>query len=387
MRYNFDQLDGADDRRAAHGPLAAVPVAGVGHGDRAAGAGRQRHCAATSRLPQRAVEWLLDKEVRAAAIGPTYVTAPPGGWCFEHHNEFYPDVDDTAMVMIALQRAGGDRQRRSPAPECSGHRAGTAEREARAARHRRIAAPWSPPCERAPQLDARDAEPRRRLGGVRPRQRRRVPLPRAVRRSQCDDRSQHARPDRPGARSAGACGARRRTIRRSTAAVEFLRRTQERDGSWFGRWGVNYIYGTWQALVGLAAVGVPTDDPAIEARRELAAQRISKPAAAGANRPTATTSPNCAAKGPSPPRKPPGRCSGLMAAGLRNHKAVERGVHYLLDTQRPDGGWDEPEFTGTGFPRVFYLRYHYYPIYFPLLALAEYQRQTGSGFGVQSSGS
>jgi squalene-hopene/tetraprenyl-beta-curcumene cyclase len=70
-----------------------------------------------------------------------------------------------------------------------------------------------------------------------------------------------------------------------------------------------------------------------------------------------------------------------MAAGLAQHRAVQRGIYYLLDTQRPDGGWDELEFTGTGFPRVFYLRYHYYPIYFPLLALAQYSSQ----FKVQGS--
>jgi squalene-hopene/tetraprenyl-beta-curcumene cyclase len=69
---------------------------------------------------------------------------------------------------------------------------------------------------------------------------------------------------------------------------------------------------------------------------------------------------------------------GLLAAGLADHPAVERGIRYLIDTQRPDGAWDETEFTGTGFPRVFYLRYHYYPIYFPLLALAQWQQKVAS---------
>jgi len=77
---------------------------------------------------------------------------------------------------------------------------------------------------------------------------------------------------------------------------------------------------------------------------------------------------------------------GLMAAGLHDHSAVERGIYYLLDTQRPDGGWDELEFTGTGFPRVFYLRYHYYPIYFPLLALARYSSKFQvPGFKLETS--
>ena len=91
-------------------------------------------------------------------------------------------------------------------------------------------------------------------------------------------------------------------------AVDYLRRTQEADGSWFGRWGVNYIYGTWQVLVGLAAVGVPTDDPAMVAPAPTGCWPISRPAAAGANRPTATPTRTCAARDRPPPRKPPGPC-------------------------------------------------------------------------------
>jgi squalene-hopene/tetraprenyl-beta-curcumene cyclase len=162
--------------------------------------------------------------------------------------------------------------------------------------------------------------------------------------------------------------------------VEYLRRTQQRDGSWQGRWGVNYIYGTWQSLVGLAAAGIAGDDPAIKR---------------GANW-LITHQHACGGWGESPDsyewteRRGEGCVTasqtawallGLMAADVAQHKAVKRGIYYLLDTQRADGAWDELEFTGTGFPRVFYLRYHYYPIYFPLLALAQYS----SKFQVQSS--
>jgi squalene-hopene/tetraprenyl-beta-curcumene cyclase len=153
--------------------------------------------------------------------------------------------------------------------------------------------------------------------------------------------------------------------------IEFLRRTQERDGCWYGRWGVNYIYGTWQALVGLAACGVPTDDPMMT---RGATWLLNHQHACGGWGESADSyeQPELRGEGPVTASQTAWALLGLMAAGLHDHPAVERGIYYLLDTQRPDGGWDELEFTGTGFPRVFYLRYHYYPIYFPLLALAKY---------------
>src|SRR6185295_18708806 len=162
--------------------------------------------------------------------------------------------------------------------------------------------------------------------------------------------------------------------------IQFLRRTQERDGAWQGRWGVNYLYGTWQALVGLAAAGVPPDDLAMKRGANFL---LSHQHACGGWGESADSyeQPELRGKGPVTASQTAWAVLGLMAAGLANHRAVERGIYYLLDTQRPDGGWDELEFTGTGFPRVFYLRYHYYPIYFPLLALATYS----SKFKVQGS--
>jgi squalene-hopene/tetraprenyl-beta-curcumene cyclase len=153
--------------------------------------------------------------------------------------------------------------------------------------------------------------------------------------------------------------------------IEFLRRAQERDGCWYGRWGVNYIYGTWQALVGLAACGVPTDDSMMT---RGATWLLSHQHACGGWGESADSyeQPELRGEGPVTASQTAWALLGLLAAGLHHHPAVERGIYYLLDTQRPDGGWDELEFTGTGFPRVFYLRYHYYPIYFPLLALAKY---------------
>ncbi len=153
--------------------------------------------------------------------------------------------------------------------------------------------------------------------------------------------------------------------------MAYVRRSQNADGSWFGRWGVNYIYGTWQSLVGLAAVGVPADDPAIVAGANwlLVHQQAS---GAWGESPDSYESPHLRGQGPPTASQTAWALMGLLAAGLAQHPAVARGVRYLLLMQADDGTWAETEFTGTGFPRVFYLRYHYYPIYFPMLALSQW---------------
>jgi squalene-hopene/tetraprenyl-beta-curcumene cyclase len=154
-------------------------------------------------------------------------------------------------------------------------------------------------------------------------------------------------------------------------AVAYLRRTQAADGSWFGRWGVNYIYGTWQGICGLVAVGVPTSDPVVQAAARWLVEHQHPSGGWGESCDTYADA-TLAGQGTPTPSQTAWAIWGLVAAGQAWHPAVERGVQYLVDTQRPDGGWDEPEFTGTGFPQVFYLRYHGYPIYFPLIALGMY---------------
>jgi squalene-hopene/tetraprenyl-beta-curcumene cyclase len=157
-------------------------------------------------------------------------------------------------------------------------------------------------------------------------------------------------------------------------AIAYLRRTQEADGSWFGRWGVNYIYGTWQVLVGLAEVGMPADDPCMVAGANWL---VSYQQASGAWGESADSYEDSRLKGQGPPTasQTAWALMGLLAAGWGEHHAVARGVRWLVEQQCDDGSWDEPEFTGTGFPRVFYLRYHLYRIYFPLMALARWKKQ------------
>jgi squalene-hopene/tetraprenyl-beta-curcumene cyclase len=158
-------------------------------------------------------------------------------------------------------------------------------------------------------------------------------------------------------------------------AVRFLRREQEEDGSWFGRWGVNYIYGTWQVLRGLAAIDEDMSQPYV--RRAADWLRSVQLPDGGWGETCATyADPALKGKGPATPSQTAWAIMGLMAAGDYDD-CVRRGVEHLMRTQRPDGTWDETEYTGTGFPKVFYLEYTMYRNYFPLHALGVYQTALG----------
>jgi len=158
-------------------------------------------------------------------------------------------------------------------------------------------------------------------------------------------------------------------------AVTYIRREQEEDGAWYGRWGVNYIYGTWQALVGLTAVGVPAGDPAVQAGAAWL-RNCQQPCGGWGETARSYEDPQLRGQGTPTASQTAWALLGLIAAGQGNTAAAVRGVRFLIQNQREDGGWNENEFTGTGFPLVFYLKYHYYPVYFPLLALAQWRQAT-----------
>jgi squalene-hopene/tetraprenyl-beta-curcumene cyclase len=157
-------------------------------------------------------------------------------------------------------------------------------------------------------------------------------------------------------------------------ALDFLRREQEADGSWFGRWGTNYLYGTWSVLAGLNAAGVDPQTPMVRRAVSWVVARQRTDGGWGESGESYW------------PDKPRGEAPystasqtawallALMAAGDIDHPAVSRGIAYLIASQDGDGTWDEPWFTAVGFPRVFYLRYHGYRAFFPLWALARYRR-------------
>ena len=156
-------------------------------------------------------------------------------------------------------------------------------------------------------------------------------------------------------------------------AVEFLRREQESDGSWFGRWGCNYVYGTWLALWGLRAIGEEMSAESWVRGAEWLRGTQNDDGGWG-ELPQSYDDPTLKGRGPTTASQTAWALLGLMAAGYADSDAVSRGLRYLLDHQETDGSWSEELWTGTGFPSVFYLRYHLYSIYFPLLALAEYTK-------------
>jgi squalene-hopene/tetraprenyl-beta-curcumene cyclase len=165
--------------------------------------------------------------------------------------------------------------------------------------------------------------------------------------------------------------------------VGYLRSAQRADGSWFGRWGVNYVYGTWQAIEGLRAVGLTTEDPAVSCGADWLAGHQQSCGGWGETCESYADE-RLAGVGAPTPSQTAWAIAGLVAAGRAHGREARRGVQWLVARQAEDGGWDEQAFTGTGFPKVFYLRYHYYPIYFPLMSLARWSvaRRAGAETGI-----
>ena len=372
LRYCHERLEGLileEDTTARLQPckspvwdtaiaLRAVLSAGAPHDDHGVAAASQ---------------WLLSQEVTRAGDWSETVDAPPGGWCFEYANAFYPDVDDTAMVMMAL-----GEQFTAPANDS----ANSDPANAAAAVHSTRLARMTEAIARANRwmlaMQNRD-------GGWGAFDRDNdseflCHVPFADHNAMIDPST----PDLAG-RALEALGTlgRRAGEEPIDHAVAYLRRTQEPDGSWFGRWGVNHIYGTWQVVTGLRAVGVPADDRAVAAGVDWLLRHQQ---ASGAWGESADSYENDAmrGRGAATPSQTAWAVLALVSAGLADHPATRRGVGWLVDHQNEDGSWDETEFTGTGFPLVFYLKYHMYRVYFPLLALARWKKAAG-GDGADAS--
>ena len=304
-----------------------------------------------------AVDWLLDREIRSSGDW-THAAADvvPSGWCFQYSNRFYPDVDDTAMVLIALAT-----WRESAALVNGGRRL---ERVA-AAIHRAVV--WLESMQSSDGgWGAFDRDNNLELL---------CKVPFADHNAMIDPSS----PDLAG-RVLEAFG--KLGLREGHPAVDrairYLRLSQQADGSWFGRWGVNYIYGTWQAIEGLRAVGVAADDAAVCSGADWLA-RHQQPCGGWGETPESYTDISLAGRGTPTASQTAWAVAGLVAAGRHESREVRRGVQWLTARQAADGAWEESEFTGTGFPKVFYLRYHYYPIYFPLMALARFLQMAAAG--------
>ncbi|MHB1422302.1 MAG: squalene--hopene cyclase [Gemmataceae bacterium] len=295
---------------------------------------------------ERAAHWLLRKEVRQK--GDWSLTNPrlePGGWFFEYRNAFYPDTDDTAMVLMALAKTGqANTAQGRPAAErglrwlaaMQNNDGGWAAFDRNIDRETLTRVPFAdhnamldPSC---PDITARVLEALGHYGFD-------VEHPQVGR------------------------------------AIDFLRKTQDERGCWIGRWGVNYLYGTWQVLCGLHSVGFDRSDALV--RRAVAwLGKVQQPGGGWGETCRSYDDPSLAGQGKPTASQTAWALLALLAAGESDSDAVRAGIEYLLKTQGADGNWREDLFTGTGFPKVFYLKYHLYRLYFPLMALARYERST-----------
>ena len=157
------------------------------------------------------------------------------------------------------------------------------------------------------------------------------------------------------------------------AGIEYLRRTQHPEGSWYGRWGMNFIYGTWSVLCALNAAGVSHQDPMMRKSVDWLASIQNQDGGWGEDAVSYRLDYKGWEAAPSTASQTAWALLALMAAGEVGNPVVARGIKYLIATQNEKGLWDEQRYTATGFPRVFYLRYHGYPKFFPLWALARYR--------------
>ncbi|MFO7987203.1 MAG: squalene--hopene cyclase [Desulfatiglandaceae bacterium] len=292
---------------------------------------------------QDAREWLLNQMIRVP--GDWSVKAPglePAGWAFQFENSFYPDVDDTPMVLMALLRAGvltDDTHKEQITKAVNwvlGMQSSDGGWGAFDIDNNYLYLNNIPFADHGALLDPSTSD----LTG------RCIELLAML---------GHGRDYPPIAR-----------------ALRFLKKEQEPSGAWFGRWGVNYIYGTWSVLKGLGRLGEDPSQPYI--RKAVDWLKSCQNADHGWGETCYSyADPADAGKGKSTASQSAWALLGLMAVGEGKSAEVQRGIHYLLSTQNDQGSWDEPFFTGTGFPNVFYLRYHGYPQFFPLWALAEYR--------------
>ncbi len=302
---------------------------------------------------QKAAEWMLSKQTTRK--GDWSVKCPdtePGGWYFEMENEFYPDVDDTVMVLMALYKTycpGGEHW--SEAPE-----------HAREAMRKGIDWVFAMQNEDGGWASF-DKNNNKTLFQY---------VPYADHNAMLDPSSADITARTLEMCSFYSIGPSDPRVRR---ALDYIYREQEEDGSWFGRWGVNYIYGTWQTLRGLARIGEDMQSERIQ--RAVKWLHAVQNEDGGWGETAASYDPgHPKATGPSTPSQTAWALMGLFNAGDVSSSAVQRGLDYLINGQDSEGTWEEEWFTGTGFPRVFYLRYHYYRHYFPLWALAQYHEFT-----------
>lgn len=290
---------------------------------------------------RRALDWLRDRQLsdEPGDWQETYPQLKGGGWAFQYGNSWYPDLDDTSMVGWIMHQADG------------AHYAESVER----------AADWV--CGMQSKnggFASFDADNTHYYLNA-------IPF------------ADHgALLDPPTADVSARCAALLALVNKSAyrkplaRAIDYLRRDQEADGSWFGRWGTNYLYGTWSVLAALEVAGEDPQQPFIRrAARWLQSMQNADGGWGESN--DSYYPPRHRRFHPSTPFQTAWAMLGLMAAGIKDSPALRRGAQYLMQQQTPEGLWDDPHYTAPGFPRVFYLKYHGYAKYFPVWALARYR--------------
>jgi squalene-hopene/tetraprenyl-beta-curcumene cyclase len=346
LRAAFAGLDGftIDDERgrrieACQSPVWDTALAAVALHDAGVGADHPAQ--------EAAARWLTGEEVTVR--GDWAVRRPhlePGGWAFEFANDNYPDIDDTAEVVMALRRVGGGVP--GAAAAC--------ERGVR----------WTVGMRsRSGAWGAFDADNVSRLVAS-------LPF--------CDFGEVTDPPSADVTAHVVEMLAEEEGVDRAIVdrAVEWLWSEQEADGSWFGRWGVNHLYGTGAVLPALAAAGVPGSDPRI--RRAVAWVEEHQNGDGGWGEDLRSyVDPAWRGRGTSTASQTAWALLALVAAGESGSAAAARGVAWLVRQQTEDGTWDEPQFTGTGFPWDFSINYHLYRLVWPLMALGRWSAAVGAG--------
>lgn len=303
---------------------------------------------------KQGLDWLIPKQ-ELEVKGDWAVKRPdvrPGGWAFQYNNAHYPDLDDTAVVVMSM-----DRMRREH---------GVTGYDAAIDRGREWIEGMQSDDGGWAAFDVNNLE--YYLNNI--------PF------------SDHgALLDPPTEDVTARCismlaqlGETERTSKHVADGVAYLRKTQHPEGSWYGRWGMNFIYGTWSVLCALNMAGVDRNDPMMRKAAGWLASIQNKDGGWGEDAVSYRLDYKGWEPAPSTASQTAWALLALMAAGEVDHPAVARGVEYLIATQNEKGLWDESRYTATGFPRVFYLRYHGYPKFFPLWALARYRnlRSTNS---------
>ncbi len=306
----------------------------------------------TEKAARSGLDWLVPRQVLDVA-GDWAEARPnvrPGGWAFQYNNAHYPDLDDTAVVAMAMHRAQG--------------RSGGKDYNEAIARARE----WVLGLQsRNGGWAAFDADntysylnniPFSDHGAL-------LDPPTEDVTARCVSMLAQLDRDPEGDRAIAT-------------GLDYLRKTQLADGSWYGRWGLNYIYGTWSCLCAFNAAGVDLADPSVRKAADWLLSIQNPDGGWGEDGASYKLDYQGYESAPSTASQTAWALLGLMAAGEVDHPQVQRGIRYLMQHQGEDGMWNEERYTATGFPRVFYLRYHGYRRFFPLWALARYRNLTAA---------